>query len=42
VDPELARGDMRVASSSSLVDGSLAARCAEIIAAARAASPETD
>lgn len=42
VDPELARGDMRVASSSSLVDGSLAARCAEIIAAARAASPEAE
>jgi flagellar assembly protein FliH len=38
-DAELARGDLRVASSSSLVDGSLAARCREIIAAARAATP---
>jgi flagellar assembly protein FliH len=37
-DPELARGDLRVASASSLVDGSLAARCAEIIAAASAAT----
>lgn len=36
VDPELARGDLRVASGSSLVDGTLAARCAAIIAAARA------
>jgi len=34
-DPALARGDLRVASGSSLVDGSLAARCAEIIAATR-------
>jgi flagellar assembly protein FliH len=34
-DASLARGDLRVASSSSLVDGSLAARCAEIIAATR-------
>lgn len=42
IDPELARGDMRIASSSSLVDGSLAARCAEIIAAARAATPESE
>lgn len=40
VDPEIARGDMRIASSSSLVDGSLAARCAEIVAAARAATSE--
>jgi flagellar assembly protein FliH len=35
-DATLQRGDLRVASASSLVDGSLAARCAEIIAAARA------
>ena len=35
-DAALLRGDLRVASASSLVDGSLAARCAEIIAAARA------
>jgi flagellar assembly protein FliH len=34
-DAALGRGDLRVASSSSLVDGSLAARCAEIIAATR-------
>jgi flagellar assembly protein FliH len=32
-DAALGRGDLRVASGSSLVDGSLAARCAEIIAA---------
>jgi len=38
-DPELGRGDLRVASSSSLVDGTLAARCNEIIAAARFAAP---
>jgi flagellar assembly protein FliH len=38
VDPELERGDLRVASESSLVDGTLAARCAEIIAAGRAAA----
>lgn len=37
VEPELARGDMRIASSSSLVDGSIEARCAEILAAARVA-----
>jgi flagellar assembly protein FliH len=37
-DPELKRGDLRVESSSSLVDGTLAARCAEIIAAGRAAA----
>jgi flagellar assembly protein FliH len=37
-DAELGRGDLRVASSSSLVDGSVAARCAEIIAAARSTS----
>ena len=35
-DATLQRGDLRVASTSSLVDGSIAARCAEIIAAARA------
>lgn len=40
VEPELARGDMRIASSSSLVDGSIEARCAEILAAARATSTE--
>jgi flagellar assembly protein FliH len=34
-DAALARGDLRVASSSSLVDGALTARCAEIIAATR-------
>ncbi len=34
-DPALARGDLRLASSSSLVDGTIAARCAEIVAAAR-------
>ncbi len=38
-DPSLARGDLRVASASSLVDGSLTARCAEIIAAARVELP---
>jgi flagellar assembly protein FliH len=35
-DASLQRGDIRVQSASTLVDGSLAARCAEIIAAARA------
>lgn len=35
-DASLQRGDLRVQSASTLVDGSLAARCAEIIAAARA------
>jgi flagellar assembly protein FliH len=34
-DAALARGDLRVTSATSLVDGSLAARCTEIIAAAR-------
>ena len=34
-DPALARGDLRLASGSSLVDGTIAARCAEIVAAAR-------
>jgi flagellar assembly protein FliH len=35
-DPELGRGDLRLVSGSSLVDGTIAARCAEILAAARA------
>ena len=35
-DAALQRGDLRVTSGSALVDGRLAARCAEIIAAARA------
>ena len=35
-DPELGRGDLRLVSGSSLVDGTIAARCAEIMAAARA------
>jgi len=35
-DPALGRGDLRLASESTLVDGTLTARCAEIIAAARA------
>ncbi len=34
-DPALARGDLRLSSGSSLVDGTIAARCAEIVAAAR-------
>jgi flagellar assembly protein FliH len=34
-DPELGRGDLRLVSGSSLVDGTIAARCAEILAAAR-------
>jgi flagellar assembly protein FliH len=34
-DPGLARGDVRMASGPSLVDGALTARCAEILAAAR-------
>jgi flagellar assembly protein FliH len=38
VDPELLRGDLRVVSGSSLVDGTLAARCTAIIAAARTAT----
>jgi flagellar biosynthesis/type III secretory pathway protein FliH len=37
-DAELKRGDLRVGSESSLVDGTLAARCVEILAAARAAA----
>jgi flagellar assembly protein FliH len=36
-DPALGRGDLRLASESTLVDGTLTARCAEIIAAARTA-----
>jgi flagellar assembly protein FliH len=35
-DAALQRGDLRVASASTLVDGTLRARCAELIAAARA------
>jgi flagellar assembly protein FliH len=35
-DAALQRGDLRITSGSALVDGRLAARCAEIIAAARA------
>jgi len=35
-DPALQRGDLRITSGSALVDGRLAARCAEIIAAAKA------
>jgi flagellar assembly protein FliH len=34
-DPELGRGDIRLTSGSSLVDGTIKARCAEIVAAAR-------
>ena len=34
-DPVLARGELRLASGSSLVDGTIAGRCAEIVAAAR-------
>lgn len=37
-DASLARGDLRIASATSLVDGSLAVRCAEIIAATRLGS----
>jgi flagellar assembly protein FliH len=33
-DPKLGRGDLRLASSSTLVEGTIAARCAEIVAAA--------
>ena len=39
-DAALARGDLRVASASSLVDGSLATRCGEIIAATRVGGAE--
>jgi flagellar assembly protein FliH len=35
-DPALGRGDLRLASESSLVDGTISARCAQIVAAARA------
>jgi len=41
-DPTLRRGDLRVTSLTSLVDGSIAARCREIIAAARADAPRTE
>jgi flagellar assembly protein FliH len=34
-DAALGRGDLRIASASTLVDGTIAARCAEILAAAR-------
>jgi flagellar assembly protein FliH len=34
-DADLGRGDMRLTSGSSLVDGRIAARCAQIVAAAR-------
>jgi flagellar biosynthesis/type III secretory pathway protein FliH len=34
-DPELGRGDIRLTSGSSLVDGTIKARCAEMVAAAR-------
>jgi flagellar assembly protein FliH len=37
-DPALLRGDLRIASPTSVVDGSVAARCAEIIGAAKAAA----
>jgi flagellar assembly protein FliH len=38
-DTKLGRGDIRIASATSLVDGSIAARCREIIAAACADGP---
>jgi flagellar assembly protein FliH len=41
-DPELRRGDLRLTSASSLVDGSLVTRCREIIAAARAGEPRPE
>jgi flagellar assembly protein FliH len=41
-DPDLLRGDIRVASSSSLVDGTLTKRCAQILSAARASQPGGD
>jgi flagellar assembly protein FliH len=41
-DPALARGDLRIASGSSLVDGALVARCAEIVAAARSDTRAAD
>jgi flagellar assembly protein FliH len=40
-DAALNRGDLRVTSSSSLVDGSVTARCREIIAAARSVAPRS-
>jgi flagellar assembly protein FliH len=39
-DPKLARGDIRAVADASLVDGSIAARCAEVLAATRAAVPD--
>ena len=39
-DPSLARGDIRAVAGSSLIDGTVAARCAEILAATRAAASE--
>jgi flagellar assembly protein FliH len=36
-DPALGRGDVRAVAGASLIDGSLTARCAEIVAATRAA-----
>ena len=41
-DPTLRRGDLRVTSLTSLVDGSITARCREIIAAARADAPRRE
>jgi flagellar assembly protein FliH len=41
-DPTLRRGDLRVTSLTSAVDGSIAARCREIIAAARADAPRPE
>jgi len=41
IDAAFKRGDLRVTSSSSLVDGSIAARCREIIAAARVVAPRS-
>jgi flagellar assembly protein FliH len=39
-DPSLARGDIRAVAGASLIDGSVAARCAEILAATRAAAAQ--
>src|SRR6185503_5915565 len=41
-DASLRRGDLRVTSLTSLVDGSITARCREIIAAARADAPRLE
>jgi flagellar assembly protein FliH len=41
-DAALGRGDLRVTSASSLIDASLAARCAEILAAARLTANPTE